>query len=84
MKSTAKEKAYGKAYSKEYRKENPGKVREYLRKTVEERVNRNKARKMVNAPKGTEVHHISGNAKNNSRSNLRIVGRHHGGGPKRK
>jgi len=82
MKSTASEKAYGRKYSREYRKEKPEKVNEYLKKTVKERANRNKARVIMNAPKGTEVHHISGSAKNNAKSNLRIVKKHHGGGPK--
>ena len=76
------------AYSRKYRKENPGKVRAYNRKTVKERASRNKARAEVSKKvgkskiKGKEVHHKDSNPKNNSKKNLAIAKKGHGGGVK--
>jgi len=38
-----------------------------------DRAGRNKARKMLNPPKGMEVHHKNGNAQDNRRSNLAVI-----------
>lgn len=40
---------------------------------IVQRSNRNKARRLVKAPKGKEVEHKDGNPNNNSRSNLTLV-----------
>lgn len=40
---------------------------------IKRRANRNKARRVLKAPKGLEVEHKDGNANNNSRSNLKLV-----------
>jgi hypothetical protein len=71
-----------KLYSRKYREENPEKVSAYLKKTVKERASRNKARKIMGAKKG-EVHHKDGNPRNNSKSNLVVARKNHGGGRKR-
>lgn len=77
-------------YTKRYRKEHPDKVLAYNRRTIKQRANRNKARKILakklgkSAIKGKDLHHISDVRVNgeldNSLSNLKIVKRHHGGG----
>jgi len=38
-----------------------------------DRAGRNKARKMLNPPKGMEVHHKNGNPRDNRRSNLKVI-----------
>ena len=38
-----------------------------------DRAGRNKARKMLKPPKGTEVHHKNGNPRDNRRSNLIVI-----------
>lgn len=74
------------AYSRKYRKENPGKVLAYNRKTVKERASRNKARaemaKKVGKSKikGKEIHHKDSNPRNNSKKNLAVAKKGHGGG----
>lgn len=76
-----------KLYSREYRKKNKKKIREYGRKTSKEIVARAKARRELKKKgvelKGKEVHHKDGNPLNNSRKNLAIAKKHHGGGRKR-
>lgn len=87
--SKAQERKAKAAYSRKYRKENPGKVLAYNRKTVKERASRNKARakvaKMVGKSnlKGKEVHHKDSNPKNNSKKNLAVAKKGHGGGTKK-
>lgn len=74
------------AYSRKYRKENPGKVLAYNRKTVKERASRNKARAEVEkkvgkkAIQGKEIHHVDSNPMNNSKKNLAVAKKGHGGG----
>ena len=52
--------------------------REYVKNTWNkkgklDRAARNKARKMLNPPKGMEVHHKNGNPRDNRRKNLAVV-----------
>ena len=75
-------------YTKRYRREHPDKVLAYNRKTIKQRANRNKARKMMAkkygklAIKEKDVHHVSGSALNNRKGNLRLTKKHHSGGTK--
>jgi len=83
LQATKKAKA---AYSRRYRKENASKVREYNRKTVKQRANRNKARAMMvkkygkGRLRGKDVHHKNSNPNSNHSKNLAIVKAHHEGG----
>lgn len=76
------------AYSRKYRKEHPEMKTKDNRKTVDARVKRNQARREMEKKvgkanlKGKEVHHKDGNPKNNSKSNLEIKKKGHGGGVK--
>jgi len=54
-------------YKKEY-KDYHGTAEQIARRS-----SRNKARRKLKAPKGLEVEHKDGNARNNSRSNLSLV-----------
>lgn len=84
--SKAQERKAKAAYSRKYRKENPGKVLAYNRKTVKERASRNKARAKVakrvgkSNLKGKEIHHKDSNPRNNSKKNLAVAKKGHGGG----
>lgn len=90
MKTPLKRRIQARKYQRKYRVENKDKVMEYNRKTVKERASRNKARAELikrvgkSALKNKDVHHVDGNTKNNSKRNLRVVKRHHGGGPRRR
>lgn len=83
LQATKKAKA---AYSRRYRRENASKVREYNRKTVKQRANRNKARAMMvkkygkRRLRGKDVHHKNSNPNSNHSKNLAIVKAHHEGG----
>jgi hypothetical protein len=76
------------AYSRWYRstKDGAAKVRAYGKKTKDERASRNAARAALKkrygsvALKSKEVHHVSGNPKNNKAKNLRLAKKGHGGG----
>lgn len=86
--SKAAEKKAKAAYTKRYRKEHPEKVREYNRKTSKERAARNAARAEFEdkygkiKTQGKEVHHVNSNPKDNSKKNLRLKKKGHGGGVK--
>lgn len=73
-----------KLYSRKWRKENPGKVTAQNRATVDKRVARNRARRLLKSSgvkiKGKDVHHVNGNATDNRKSNLKVVKRFHEGG----
>ncbi len=73
-------------YSRKYRREHPEKVQAYNRRTVQERASRNKARAEVEkkvgkkAIQGKEIHHVDSNPMNNSKKNLAVAKKGHGGG----
>jgi hypothetical protein len=86
--SKAQERKAKAAYSRQYRKDHPEMKTKDNRKTVDARVKRNQARREMEKKvgkaklKGKEVHHKDGNPKNNSKSNLEIKKKGHGGGVK--
>lgn len=90
MKTPLKRRKQAAAYQRQYRKKNASKVLAYNRKTVKQRASRNRARAAVikskgkSAVRGKDIHHVDGNPKNNSKSNLRVVKAHHSGGPKKR